>query len=152
VMNKTQMARQMMMCYTNVVEKCGVRCDRTNAVCGRGKGDGYLGDQFGGHGEIGAAGMEVDGGIFDPTPFCDNVTPAKAGGNDGRGDIRDVGSFEGDILRDDGPLILQHMTDQHTSITAAARFKLTCDPEEQPAVVPFQFGGSQLGRGNPTLD
>jgi hypothetical protein len=73
-------------------------------------------DQFGGHGETGAAGMEVDGGNFDPTPFCDTVTPVKAVGNDGRGEMCDVGSFEGDILKDDGPPILQRMTNQYTSV------------------------------------
>jgi hypothetical protein len=53
--------------------------------------------------------MEVDGGNFDPTPFCDTVTPVDVG-NDGRGEMCDVGSFEGDTLKDDGPLILQRMT------------------------------------------
>jgi len=57
--------------------------------------------QFGGHGVAGAVGMEVDDENFDAEPFCiDDI--AEAGGNDGRGDIRDTGSLEGDTLRDEG--------------------------------------------------
>jgi hypothetical protein len=87
---------------------------RTNAMRGGGRETGIW-SQFGGHGETGAVGREVDGGNFDPTPFCDTVTPAKARGNDGRGETCDVGSFE-DTLRDDGPLILQRMANQYTSV------------------------------------
>jgi hypothetical protein len=82
-------------------------------VDGEGKGRYVCWHQFGGHGEIGAAGIEVDGGNFDPSSFCDTTAPAEAGGSDGRGDIRDVESFEGDTARDDGPLMLQQTTDQH---------------------------------------
>ena len=74
---------------------------------GEGKGRWVSCHQFGGHGEIGGADMEVDGGNFDAKPFCDIDTPAGAGGNDGRGDILDNESFEGETLRDDGPLMLQ---------------------------------------------
>jgi hypothetical protein len=51
--------------------------------------------------------MEADGGNFDTKPFCDIDTPTGAGGNDGRGDILEDDSFEGETLRDDGPLMLQ---------------------------------------------
>jgi len=60
--------------------------------------------------------MEADDGIFDPTPFCDTVTPAEVRGNDGLGEMCDVGSFEGDTLKDDGPLILQRITNQYPSV------------------------------------
>jgi len=62
--------------------------------------------QFGGHGETGAGGMEVDGGIFKADPFCNIATLAEIAGNDDRGDVCDIKSFEGDTLRDDGPLIM----------------------------------------------
>jgi len=66
-------------------------------------GNGVFGHQFGG---TGTAGVEFDGGSLKPDPCCDIATPVDTWGNDGRGDIRDVESFEGDTLRDDGPLIL----------------------------------------------
>lgn len=74
-------------------------------VKSEGKSCGYLWHQLGGHGED-AIGMEVDVGNFDADPFCGITMPAEAGGNDGRGDIRDIESFEGDTLSDDGPPIV----------------------------------------------
>jgi len=50
--------------------------------------------------------MGVGGGNFDANPFCGITTAAEVGGNDGRGDIRDVESFEGDTVSDGGPLIV----------------------------------------------
>jgi hypothetical protein len=44
-------------------------------------------------------------GSFGTNPFCITADTG-AGGKDGRGDIRDDGSLEGDILSDEGPLIL----------------------------------------------
>jgi len=49
--------------------------------------------------------MEFDDGIFEAKPFC-GIAKLEVGGNDGRGDIRDVGSFDGETLRDDGPPML----------------------------------------------
>jgi hypothetical protein len=74
-------------------------------MCGE---QGGICDQFGGHGETVAVGMEVDDVNFDADPFCDIATTVEgAGGNDGRGDIRGAESFEGDALSEDGPPILQ---------------------------------------------
>lgn len=108
MINNTQMAKRMMLCYTNVVGDCEL-CDKTNAVSGgkQGQKEWVFLHQFGGHGETGAAGIGVDGENFDASPFCGIAMAVEVESNEGRGDIPEVESFEGDAVSDDGPPVLQ---------------------------------------------
>lgn len=69
-----------------------------------------IGHQPAVHGETGAEGRVEDEGSFDANPF--NVGPG-VGPNDGRGEMRDDESLEGETLRVAGPPILPQDTNEY---------------------------------------